>query len=207
MKPNDVKTHYNIANALRLQDNLDEAINHYHQALQGQPNDARVYNNLGGALSAQGKSDEAISYYRQALQIKPNDALGHSNLGRGLKMVGRFDEAIKHLREAVRLGPGYVTALNELAWILSTQPDPNLRDADEAIEFAERAAKLTKYQSAHTLDTLAAAYASAGQFDKAVLTAQAAIASASSGQDAELAKNIRSRLELYEQGQPYREPM
>ncbi len=207
VRPNDVKTHYNIANALRLQDRLDEAISHYRQALQGQPNDARVYNNLGGVLSAQGKSDEAISYYRRALQINPDDALVHSNLGRGLKVVGRFDEAIKHLREAVRLGPDYVTALNEVAWILSTHANPNLRDADEAIEFAERAAKLTKYQSAHTLDILAAAYASAGQFDKAVLTAQAAIASASSAQDAELAKDIRRRLELYEQRQPYREPM
>jgi hypothetical protein len=57
------------------------------------------------------------------------------------------------------------------------------------------------------LDTLAAAYASAGQFDKAAKTAQAALELASASNADELAEQLRNRLELYRQAKPYRQPL
>ena len=77
--------------------------------------------------------------------------------------------------------------------ILATHPDPNIRDTAEAIEAAERAAELTGYKNALTLDTLAAAYAAAGQFDRAVTSAQAAISQARAAQTEALANRIRRR--------------
>jgi len=94
-----------------------------------------------------------------------------------------------------------------MAWILATHPNPEVRNASQAIELAERAAELTKYQNASVLDTLAAAYAAAGQFDRAATTAQTAIALASTAEDDELVNHIRKRLELYKQTRPYREPV
>ena len=56
------------------------------------------------------------------------------------------------------------------------------------------------------LDTLAAAYASAGRFDQAQQVAQAALKLASAGRPGEpLAPDIRARLELFRKGKPYRE--
>jgi spermidine synthase len=54
------------------------------------------------------------------------------------------------------------------------------------------------------LDTLAAAYAAAGRFAEAVAAAERAVPLAESGGQAELARRIQSRLELYRAGRPYR---
>ena len=93
--------------------------------------------------------------------------------------------------------------LNEMAWLLATHPDPNVLDAREAVKLAERAAELTNNQDAVIVDTLAAAYAAAGQFDRAVGAAQEALALVSKGEDSEQAKEIRQRLELYSQAKQY----
>jgi hypothetical protein len=53
---------------------------------------------------------------------------------------------------------------------------------------------------------LAAAYAAAGQFDRAVATAQTAMALASAAKNNELDTQVRERLQLYRQAKPYWEP-
>jgi tetratricopeptide (TPR) repeat protein len=200
--PDSARTHNNMGHALKLQGKLDEAISHYRQALQVDPNYAPAHNNLGNALRTQFKFNEAVNHFQQALRIAPNSAKTHNNLANVLTTTGQLDEALKHSREAVRLKPDYLAPLNRIAKILATHPDPKLRDANQAIELAERAAKLTKYQNPTILDTLAAAYAAAGQFDRAVTTAQAALTLASAAQADELANRIRKRLELYRQAKP-----
>jgi 4-amino-4-deoxy-L-arabinose transferase-like glycosyltransferase len=65
---------------------------------------------------------------------------------------------------------------NNLAWVHATSADPRHRDPDRAIALALRAAEQTQFQSADVLDTLAAAYASSGQFDAAIETQLRAIA-------------------------------
>jgi len=157
-------------------------------------------------LLAEGKLDDAISHYRQALQSNPKHPEAHNNLASALAKQGKIEEAISHYKEALKSEPGYITALNSIAWILATHPDPNVRDADEAVKFAERAAKLTRHQVATILDILAAAYAAADRFEQAVMTAQAALELATAGQDEEQTSQIRKRLELYEQEKPYQEP-
>ena len=55
------------------------------------------------------------------------------------------------------------------------------------------------------LDTLAAAYAEAGQFPEAVATAEKALSLVKSAHDAILALRIQSHLDLYRAGRPWRE--
>jgi Flp pilus assembly protein TadD len=97
-----------------------------------------------------------------------------------------------------------LTALNSLAWIEATNLDAKLRNGKEAVEFAEKAAAARK-DDARTLDTLAAAYAEAGDFTKAVETARKAKKAAASGKDKGLSEEIQARLKLYETGKAYRE--
>ena len=95
--------------------------------------------------------------------------------------------------------------MNNVAWILATHPDPAVRHAEEALQFAQRAVARTGRADPYLLDTLAAACASAGQYDRAVEAARKALdLLAGSGQES-VTEKIRSRLERYEQGQPYRE--
>jgi tetratricopeptide (TPR) repeat protein len=57
---------------------------------------------------------------------------------------------------------------NSYAWALATSPVAAYRDGPAAIGYARRACELTSWKSDPELDTLAAAYAEAGQFDKAL---------------------------------------
>ncbi len=193
------EAHSNLGNALATQGRLEEATEHYRQALQIEPDYVHAHYNLGSLLQSQGKLDEAVSHYRQALQVEPDYVYAHCGLGVVLQSQGKLDEAISHFRQALQVEPDWPRPLNEMARILATHPDPKVQDASEAVRFAERAAELTKYQNASILDTLAAAYAAAGQFDRAVTTTQVAITLASAAQADELVNQLRKQLELYRQ--------
>ena len=73
------------------------------------------------------------------------------------------------------------------------------RAPDEAVRLAERAARLATEPNATILDTLAAAYFSAGQVARAAETAQAAVKAAIRAGNKELADRIAGRLRLYVQ--------
>jgi len=89
-----------------------------------------------------------------------------------------------------------------MAWILATHPDLESRKAD-AVSLAERAADLSNHQHPAILDTLAAAYAADGQYDKAVKTAEEALALTSAAKAKKLAGSIRDRLILYKARTPF----
>ena len=197
LKPDYAEPHYNLAVAFKSQGNLDEAINHYRKAIHIKPDHIEAYNDLSIALVKQGKFEEALTNFYRALRLAPDCAVTHSNLGLALSMIGRFDMALQHLQEAARLKPDYAAPLNGMARILATCSDPNLRNVSRAIELANHAAKLTRYQDASVLETLAEAYAAASRFDQAVTTAQAALDLATAAQNNELANRIRKNLVLY----------
>ena len=67
---------------------------------------------------------------------------------------------------------------------------------------AEEAVAATHRTNSASLDTLAAAYAAAQQFDKAVLVEPEAIGLAKTESDR---KDLESRLRLYQANKPYRE--
>ena len=92
-------------------------------------------------------------------------------------------------------------ALNGAAWFLATCPDAGLRDGPAAVGFAERAVAATGSRDPYILDTLAAAYAEVGQFEKAVALQKEVI----SGIREEKKGECAARLKLYEAGRPYRE--
>lgn len=171
------------------------------------PDEAPVHYELGYALQLQGRLDKAISHYDKTLQLNPSHVKAHNNLGTVLLAWGKLGEAINHFRQAILLKPDFADAHNNLAWVLATHPDPKLRNATQAIALAERAAELTNYQNAPILDTLAAAYAAGGQFNRAVTTVQTAIELASALQANKLVSQFYDRLKLYSQAKPYQEPL
>jgi len=95
--------------------------------------------------------------------------------------------------------------LNNLAWLLATHRDPQIRYGSEAVRLAERACQLSGGTNLSFLQTLAAAHAEAGHFTNAVrVCEQAAQLARTMGlQEAEARAN--ARLELYRSAKPYRE--
>ena len=90
--------------------------------------------------------------------------------------------------------------------MLATNPNASVRNGSEAVELAQRALKLSGGNEPAILGTLAAAYAEAGRFAEAVRTAEQAVQLAAAKGDRALAEQIRTRLELYRNGKPYRQP-
>jgi tetratricopeptide (TPR) repeat protein len=93
-----------------------------------------------------------------------------------------------------------VGALSNLAWLLATSNDQQLRNPQEALRLARQAAELTGYQRYEQLGTLAAAAASAGYFDEAVKWQTRAVELAPASRTA----TLRARLRLYQSGQVFR---
>ncbi|MEA3227293.1 MAG: tetratricopeptide repeat protein, partial [Planctomycetota bacterium] len=195
--PDLVYAHCGLGIALHLQGKLDGAASHYRHALRIDPDHTEAHSSLACALAEQGKLDEAIDHYRRALKIKPGYAEVHYRLGRTLIMAGKFDGALDHFRRAAQLQPDWPDPLNGIAQILVIHQDARVRNAIEAVSLAERAATLTEHENASILDTLAAAYAAAGRFDRAIATAQEAIELASTAGAEELADYLRKQLEIY----------
>ena len=115
-----------------------------------------------------------------------------------------FDNALKDYTEAIRLDPQDGFAYNARAWIWATASDPKYRDGKQAVESAVKACELSEWKDAGIIDTLAAAYAEAGDFQKAVTWQTKAIALT---KDANLRKEMDAHLDLYKSGKPYREAL
>jgi len=138
--------------------------------------------------------------------LRPDNLDARTNLGQLLSNRGDAARAAVEFREALTLKPDHPQALAGLAWVRATAADPALRDADEAVRLAERAADATRHRDIGALDALAAAYAAAGRYEDAVRIAQAGLDAAAAAGQPVVADRFRQRLTLYQKRQPQRMP-
>ena len=130
--------HNNLGLLLKNQGRIEEAMEHYHQAIQINPNYSEALNNLGVALAAKGRFDEAIENYRKAIQIRSEFLRARwNNLGIALAAKGRFDEAIENYRKAIQINPNSSDALDNLGIALAAKGQ-----FDEAIENYRKAIQI-----------------------------------------------------------------
>jgi tetratricopeptide (TPR) repeat protein len=175
LKPDSAAAHFNLGTVLTLMGRLDEALARYRQALAIKPDYPQAENNLGNVLLLQGNTEEALQHMRAALRLDPANAEAHYNVGSVARSKGELAEAIGEFRQAVALRPDFTPAVVGLAWLLATAPDASLREPSEAVRLAEHAVHLTERREPGVLDILGAAYAAAGQFERAVSASQAAL--------------------------------
>ncbi|MDZ7668598.1 MAG: hypothetical protein U5Q16_03960 [Gammaproteobacteria bacterium] len=93
-------------------------------------------------------------------------------------------------------------ALNDYAWLLATSPFEQVRNGQQAVTLALQA--VSRNRSPGYLDTLAAAYAETGKFDRAVATQREALTLVPEDEGA-LAAELQSHLDAFESGDPWRE--
>jgi tetratricopeptide (TPR) repeat protein len=203
IEPHDPLVLNRLGVSLGRQGKLDEAVEYFNRALQIKPGFADVHYNLGYTLALQGNLNEAVVHYNEALRLDPDYAASHYKLGRVLTRMGKISQAIGHVETAVRLRPDWDEALNMLAWYFAVRNDTEIYNPDEAVRLALRACELTDNQRPDYLDTLAVAYASKGDFDKAVQTIEKALALCQSPQQQGLKKELENRLLLFKAGKPY----
>jgi len=152
---------------------------------------------------------DAIHDFTAALGLDPADpSLIHqlrasAYLLDGRENLGKRDERIAELLKQLDQKPTDAAPYRQLAYLLAASPEAEFREAKKAVELATRACELTSWKSADELDALAAAYAEAGQFDKAVEWGKQAVEKAP---DPKAAERYRAHLAGYEKKTPLREP-
>ena len=127
------------------------------------------------------------------------------HMGWVLMRLGQMREAIGHFQQAIEIQDDDPWVLNDLAWILATDKDVQIRDGAQAVELAESAGRLLGYKFARNFITLAAAKAEVGQFGLAVENRRKALDLANGNGNTVLANEIENHLESYEARRPWRE--
>ncbi|HET9801217.1 MAG TPA: tetratricopeptide repeat protein, partial [Chthoniobacterales bacterium] len=198
--------HDSIGNILARKGRLNEAMVHLRQAVDLRPDFPDAHYNLGIALFQKGDLDGAIAELKSTLSIHANDAGAHTSLGNALVQKGHLREAADHYEQALQSDPDAILPLNNLAWLVSTGPDNSLRNNEIGIKLALKANQLSKQNNPVFVRTLAAAYAQAGQFEKAIETARRAAELANAQGVRDLAAEIAHDVDLYQQRIPLRDP-
>ena len=195
----------NLGNILLKQKLPAEAATQFARVVQIIPDNPLAHLLLGKALTLTGQFDEAHAHFVEALRLQPENADTHYQLALLLSFQKKMPEAILHYREALHLRADFPDALNNLAWILAANANPELRNGTEAVQMATRACSLTTNAQTLMVGTLAAAYAEAGSFDEAVAAAQKAHDLAITRGEKELAEKNLELLELYRSHRAYHE--
>lgn len=107
---------------------------------------------------------------------------------RGLHVGKSFRRAGSWFRNAVKAAPDDPSLVNEVAWRLAVTHLPKLRDERYALEIMERIMDESEEASRNPayLDTLAAAYAANGNFERAVAVQEQAVEVARASSDNDL---------------------
>jgi tetratricopeptide (TPR) repeat protein len=183
------------------QDSL--AIQNYQTALRANGSFVPAYLKLAKIFYKQGEYQTAIQWTEKGLRINGRIPEFYDNLANCYVATNRIESAINTYRYGLGQTRGNIYLYTRLAWLLATGPDASLRNGAEALKLARYACERTQYETPLPLDALAAAYAASGDFERAVEFAQKALQLALSSEN-DLANEIRSRLECYRAGKPFR---
>jgi tetratricopeptide (TPR) repeat protein len=205
VNPDSLDAQINLGIALLQEGKLDAAIPHLEKALLLNPDSVELHVNLGAALVQKGRFDEAIPHFEKVLALAPDSAEARFYLGNAFYLKGRIAEALAHWRKVLAAEPNDLRVLNQAAWVLATNSEASFRNGAEAVELAERAVRVSSGRQPRIIATLAASYAEAGQFPKAIETARQALDLATQENNRQLAEGLNAMIALYQANTPFRE--
>jgi tetratricopeptide (TPR) repeat protein len=147
--------YFELAEALRSQNQREKALAAYQEALRSDPNYLTALMALGSALDEMGRKAEAADILRRATQSAPSDARAWNSLGAVEFRLAHTKEAKAAFERAIALDPEMPEPRSGLGLILAQSGD---RDAAER-QFREAIRILPNYGNAHRNlgDLLAAA--------------------------------------------------
>lgn len=179
---------------------VGKALDHFSELIKSNPTvSAHVIR--ANLYLLKGQREEALKDAAEAIRLNPADAEPYVIRGTIREQKGEHEAALADFDQAIRLAPEQPAAYNSRAWLLATSSDTEHRNAEEAIRSAKIAVELTASKDHRYMDTLAAAYAEAGQFSEAVKWQS----KASDLAPQPVEQYYRAQLELYASGKPYRQ--
>lgn len=146
--------------------------------------------------------DEAYQWFKKAAAQDDSDAqyaLGRMfSAGKGRPK----DISVALSWHKKSAASGHVDSINSLAWIYATTANKSLRNAKKAVYWAE---KLTPHADSNhmLLDTQAAAYALAEDFQRAIKLQQQAVEHIPEDAEQQLVEELNLRLQAYQNGEAW----
>lgn len=178
-----------------------KAIADYNAAVRLDPNDVGAYTSRGHAYFQLRRFREAVEDYSQAIALNPGSGAARANRADAYQSLGMWPAAAEEYRRAIQLDDTLGRAYQSAAWLMATCPDARFRNSDLALQAAAKAIELDGDGDFRYVDTLAAAQANAGQFDKAQASLSKALESAPPNES----QPLQDRLALYKDATPYRQ--
>jgi tetratricopeptide (TPR) repeat protein len=226
LDPKNGTAYHNRGNAWRSKKEYDNAITDYGQALTLQdPNEklgvlfktettggdsvamvssrASTLSNRGLVWEAKREYDKALADYEEAIRLDPKFVLPRANRRQIYKKKGEWDKVAAEWEAEVKEGSPTARTYNALAWLRATCSVEKHRNGQQAVKYATKACELTAWKNPRYLDSLAAAHAEVGDFDKAVEWQKNGMDLAPADEKAD----YESRLKLYLDKNPYRQPV
>jgi tetratricopeptide (TPR) repeat protein len=200
LNPEFAKAYTNRATLFVQAGDLESAKKDYEQACELDDKLASARLGLARVCHMNGRCEQALEHFTAAAKLDPQNPGILCSRGDLLADMGQYADALASYAMAIEVKPDFGHAYRNGAWLLATCPDEQYRDPENAILGAKQALQ-SDYGDRHVaLDTLAAAYASAGDFERAVTTLEEAIELAPSL----LRGDYVARVKMYESGQPFR---
>lgn len=176
------------------------------QTLQLDPNDALAICTLGTLDVNKGLFAEGIALIKRSIDLKPKQPEFRYELARSLVAANHLAEAIQEYRATLQIDPDYLPAEKELAWLLATCPQPELRNAKEALAIAQRLIDKGGKDDPSILSIADVASGESGDFTNAITFAESARFLYFQRGDTNSAAQADKRIELYRQQKPFHAP-
>ncbi|WP_377477818.1 MAG: tetratricopeptide repeat protein [Microcoleus anatoxicus] len=104
--------YFQVANQLKHEGKLEEAIAPYLKAIEQNPNFHWSHHNLAEVFARLERWDDALAHYSRAIEIDPNSACSHHKMGEVLAKNGQLDVAIIQYHRAIDLSTNIDISLN-----------------------------------------------------------------------------------------------
>lgn len=155
---------------------------------------------LGTAYFSQNDTASAITAYERIFEIDPMNKQARYMSSYAYIAAKQYAKAEQMLTRLIEEYPEDFELKNNLAWLYATAEDPAFRDGQKAIELAQEAMIIAP--NVHNVwSTLAEAYYSAGQYEKANRAIKHMVAVAQrygSNMTKEMAENYNDQIRKYQ---------
>jgi serine/threonine-protein kinase len=187
---------------------VKRTIDDWTKMIEDAPTRPDLYKFRGDAFARHGEFDKAAADYTKAIELDPRAGIAYACRGDALIQQREYARAKSDYETALKLLPADSPQAKKavpcnLAWLLATSPEEDVRNGARALKLARKACEEFKWKEPNALDTLAAAYAETGDFRNAIKWETQAVKLAEGNK--ELQTDAEKRLALYKKGKPYRE--